>query len=300
MARPSRQEIIAYATSVARKYGLDPEVFLAVINGESGFNPAAVGDAGKSGGLAQLYVGGGLGNVYQKQTGGSPFNPDEWMQHLDFMGQQVAQGGQGYGPWHAAKRAGIGQFQGVPGHNQAGTPGSPGQRDRGVTGSAVAPDYANDLSGAAGAEDMNIFGIPNSELADLFAERNSTKTQTLGGKLWEMVDPSVKGMRKADRPQGLLAGVMNYGKGTGGQAELPPPPLVGPDAEKQAANDPHYNQFGITPPPKKKKSATVGSSIAGMFMPPTAPAQSGQQQPPMSDPKTLLGFLVGKKLFGQA
>jgi len=299
MARPSRQEIISYATEVARKYGLDPEVFLAVINGESGFNPAAVGDQGQSFGLAQLYMGGGLGNVYEQKYGKRPDNPDDWMSQLDFMGQEVAQGGKGYEPWHAAKRAGIGDFQGVPGHDQPHTAGSPGRRDRGVTGGGVAPDYANNLSGMTGADDMNIFGIPNSELAEIFKERNSTDTQTLGGKLWEQIDPSVKGMAKKDRPQGLLGGIMNYGKGTGGQAQLETPP-VGPDAERKLANDPHYNPFSPTATPKKKKGATVGSTIAGMFAPPKPPAQPAVQQSPMSDPKTLLGFLVGKKLFEQA
>jgi len=127
----SPEELRAAAQEIARKYGLDPEVFMAVINGESSFNPAAVGDDGHSKGIVQLFDK-GLAPKFTQQTGMDPGDPNSAIQAMEFMAQEVSRkGGPGYEPWHASARLGIGPHQGTP--NQVpGTPGAPGPRDRGV------------------------------------------------------------------------------------------------------------------------------------------------------------------------
>jgi hypothetical protein len=129
--QPSPEEIQAYIRQVAARYGINPNTFLQVVKGESGFNPAAVGDSGHSQGIAQLYDK-GLAPEFQQKTGLDPGDPSSWRQAIDFMGEKVAKGGQGWTPWHAAANQGISQFAGL-----GGQPGTATGR-QGLTGVAAA------------------------------------------------------------------------------------------------------------------------------------------------------------------
>jgi hypothetical protein len=101
--------LIPYIRQTAQKYNIDPNVAVKVAASEGLANP--VGDNGKSGGAFQLYTGGGLGNVFQQQTGLNPLDPANEKQTIDFALQQASQGG--WGPFHGAARSGISQWQGI-------------------------------------------------------------------------------------------------------------------------------------------------------------------------------------------
>jgi len=109
---PTRQEIIEYITNAAERRGIDPNVALRVIKGESSFNPAAklVTPREASYGLTQLNIKNGLG-VDALRKGIDPRDPSQWQQHVDFSLDQVKKGG--WTPWSAAAKAGISRWGGV-------------------------------------------------------------------------------------------------------------------------------------------------------------------------------------------
>ena len=51
----SRQDVQSMIVNIAQQEGVDPSLALAVAQQESGFNPSAVGDGGKSFGLFQIH-----------------------------------------------------------------------------------------------------------------------------------------------------------------------------------------------------------------------------------------------------
>jgi hypothetical protein len=53
---PSKQQINQMLEAAARKYGIPPDILKAVAYKESGWNPNAVGDGGKSFGMMQIYT----------------------------------------------------------------------------------------------------------------------------------------------------------------------------------------------------------------------------------------------------
>ncbi|WP_166304676.1 N-acetylmuramoyl-L-alanine amidase [Bradyrhizobium sp. 2S1] len=83
-----------------------------------------LGDRGKSGGAFQLYTGGGLGNEFQKKTGLNPLDPANEKATIDYALSNV--GKTGWGPYHGAKRVGIGPREGIgaPPNGQTAGPGS--------------------------------------------------------------------------------------------------------------------------------------------------------------------------------
>lgn len=83
--------------------GLDPDIVARGINQESGFNPYAIGDNGKSFGVMQLYTGGGLGNEALRR--GISLDPSNWPEHVRF-GVGIMQK-QGLSPWHGFRDIGI-------------------------------------------------------------------------------------------------------------------------------------------------------------------------------------------------
>jgi len=108
----------------AKKYGIDPDVAMRVARSEGlGTFQSSVPKTGKgsykgredSWGAFQLYMGGGLGNRFQKETGLDPRDPANEKAAIDFALREAAQGGKGWKPWHGAKNTGIGQFQGIGG-----------------------------------------------------------------------------------------------------------------------------------------------------------------------------------------
>jgi hypothetical protein len=117
-------EIADMIRKSAIAHGIDPNTALQVAANEGakgyhfGENDAG-GDHGKSGGVYQLFMGGGEGNRYQKETGHSPFESsrEEVQRQIDYTMKRVKEGG--WIPWHGARDHGISQWQGVNGPDSA-------------------------------------------------------------------------------------------------------------------------------------------------------------------------------------
>ena len=103
------RNLVPYIRETASKYGIDPDVAVQVARSEGLANP--FGDGGKSGGAFQLYTGGGVGNEFQRDTGKSPLDLANERETIDYALRRASQ--VGWGPWHGAKRVGIGEWQGI-------------------------------------------------------------------------------------------------------------------------------------------------------------------------------------------
>ena len=119
-------DIETYVRQTAQKYGIDPNVAVAVANSEGGLSSwnqqstyvdPNTGQREQSYGPFQLFMGGGLGNTFQQQTGLDPRDPANGPAAIDFALRTAAQ--TGWGPWHGAARVGIGEWQGI-GQSQNG------------------------------------------------------------------------------------------------------------------------------------------------------------------------------------
>jgi hypothetical protein len=119
-------EIGAYIRQQAELRGIDPDIAWRVANSEGLNHP--VGDYGQSFGPYQLYVGGGLGNVFQTQTGLSPANYEQnWRTQVQWVlnwvtthgwnpgGVLTGPGSASGGGFHGATVAGISNWQGLLG-----------------------------------------------------------------------------------------------------------------------------------------------------------------------------------------
>ena len=116
----------AMAIEKAKKHGVDPDAMLKTIQGESSFNPRAVGDEGSSAGLGQFHVAGiskkypnpGLGDEYFKARRpelAEKMTPQEKIAYLsdpanaedklDYMAEHASK--KGFGAWTAARNAGL-------------------------------------------------------------------------------------------------------------------------------------------------------------------------------------------------
>jgi len=281
MALPTREEIIAYAREVARRHGLDEETFLTVIEKESGFDPAAIGDNGQSHGLAQLFMGGGEGNVYQEKYGEPPGDPTKWMRDLDFMGERVATGGTGYKPWHAAANAGIEDFQGVPGHNTTNKPGwSPGKKPMLATTGPSPTGISGQPQKEASLTDM--FGMTPEERLEAW---NPKGAHTVAGKVTDLLGITDPEARKYDykgkkgRPQSLLAAAFDRGN--------PSNPYAEDEDQKLLDKFKGDNWNPMAPVSDERQAAAIQAkkkpqTLAGFFLNPKEREKS---------PNTLLGML---------
>jgi len=214
MAQPTRQEILAAIDEIATRYGIDPAVMKKVIEGESGFNPAAVGDQGQSFGLAQLYMGGGLGNTYEQQTGSRPDNPDDWRQQLEFMAKQATQGGKGWEPWHASARLGIDPQAGLPGGPTtaagATAPASRGRGGQPMPPAQVTAGQPKDSGLLAALKDLQkpketTLGGALLAKAGLIDPKDPNKPETLGGLVFQGL-----GFGKSEKDAAAEAAVKGY------------------------------------------------------------------------------------------
>lgn len=114
----SSAEREAFIRAEAAKRGINPNVAMAVAKSEGFYNfqstvPNARGPNGRedSWGAFQLYMGGGLGNEFQKATGLDPRDPANEKAGIQFALDRARQGG--WGPFHGAKNTGISQWQGI-------------------------------------------------------------------------------------------------------------------------------------------------------------------------------------------
>ena len=99
----TRAEMEARIRQLATERGLDPNFVARVIQGESGWNPAARARTRKedSGGLFQLNTKNGLG-VEALKRGINPHDPRQWEQQAVFALDQVKKGG--WRPWTVARK----------------------------------------------------------------------------------------------------------------------------------------------------------------------------------------------------
>lgn len=114
----SQAEKEAYIRAAAAKRGINPNTAMAVARSE-GFNsfqssvPVAGGPNGRedSWGAFQLYMGGGLGNEFQKKTGLDPRDPNNERATIDFALDHASKNS--WAAFHGAKNTGISPWQGI-------------------------------------------------------------------------------------------------------------------------------------------------------------------------------------------
>lgn len=111
-------DIAAYIRQSAIRNGIDPNIALRVAQSEGGLNSWNLqsnfvknGVREPSFGPFQLYKGGGLGNVFQKQTGLDPALAENGPAGVDFALNHASKNG--WGAWYGAKRVGIDNFEGI-------------------------------------------------------------------------------------------------------------------------------------------------------------------------------------------
>lgn len=103
------QAMEAYIRQAAVARGIDPNIAVQVwaSEGKGGVGPSLQSAVVKNGvrepsfGPFQLYMGGGLGNVFQQQTGLDPRDPTTFQRQIDFALDQASKGG--WGPWYGWK-----------------------------------------------------------------------------------------------------------------------------------------------------------------------------------------------------
>lgn len=116
-----RQALVQYIREAAIARGIDPDVAVRVAaseglyaNPEEGWQSQIVNKEGKreeSYGPFQLYMGGGLGNVFMERTGLDPRDPSTVTQQIDFALDEAKRGG--WSPWYGAARVGISDREGL-------------------------------------------------------------------------------------------------------------------------------------------------------------------------------------------
>src|SRR3990167_10522328 len=116
----TKAQVESYIRRAATARGIDPDVAVRVARSEGlNGNPAEGwqshivknGVREPSYGPFQLFMGGGLGNMFQKATGLDPRDPDTVYAQIDFALSHAAQNG--WGAWYGARKVGIANRQGI-------------------------------------------------------------------------------------------------------------------------------------------------------------------------------------------
>ena len=111
-------QVEAYIRSRAPLYGIDPDVAVAVARSEGGLQSWNLQSSYRKNGVQersygpyQLYMDGGLGNQFMKQTGLDPRDAANGPAGVDFALSHASRNG--WGSWYGAKRVGIDNWQGI-------------------------------------------------------------------------------------------------------------------------------------------------------------------------------------------
>ncbi|MXN45926.1 hypothetical protein GR138_12050 [Shinella kummerowiae] len=111
-------DIASYITQAAIKRGIDPAIALKVAKSEGGLDSWNLqssfvknGVREPSYGPYQLYMGGGLGNAFQKQTGLDPRLAANGPAGVDFALDNAKKSG--WGAWYGAAKVGVGNWDGI-------------------------------------------------------------------------------------------------------------------------------------------------------------------------------------------
>ena len=140
-------DIGAYIAKAAAARGIDPSIALRVAKSEGGLKSWNLqssvfknGVQEPSFGPYQLYMGGGLGNAFQKQTGLDPRMAANGPAGVNFALDHAAKNG--WGAWYGAAKVGVGKWDGIGG------------------GGSSAVDAVNGMAKAAGAatKGLDTFG----------------------------------------------------------------------------------------------------------------------------------------------
>jgi hypothetical protein len=123
--------LAGYIKETAAKYGIDPDTALRVAQSEG--LSSFTGDHGTSFGALQAHIGGGLGDEYKKQTGRDPSDPANEKHLIDWQLKKA--GTEGWGPYHGARRVGVGDMMGIGGRpGYVGASGGTAGDGRSLTG----------------------------------------------------------------------------------------------------------------------------------------------------------------------
>ncbi len=116
------ETIAAYIAQAARARNIDPSTALAVARSE-GLNAdpneawqstvVKNGKRERSYGPFQLYIDGGMGNDFMRDTGLDPRDKDTWDEQVDYALDYASQ--HGWGPWYGAKNIGLSKMAGIGG-----------------------------------------------------------------------------------------------------------------------------------------------------------------------------------------
>lgn len=236
--------LVPYIRDRAEQKGIDPDTAVQVASTEGLANP--VGDGGKSGGAFQLYTGGGVGNLFQNQTGLDPLDPKNERATIDFALDHAAKNG--WRAWNGAKAAGITGFMGI------GRPtGRPTQL------ASAAPSTMTDASD----ERMTLPNVPSGNLArqpGTLAELDQSLRDKLG-----LPAAAVNGVAGPGLPN--MSPQYTFGRpaapSNAGQITAPAVPDYGTPPAGQPS--------GPIPPGYRPPLATAGAEFGGRSLPPLTP-----------------------------
>jgi TP901 family phage tail tape measure protein len=179
-------EIGDYIVTAARARGIDPKAALAVAEHEGGLSEYnKLGDfsgppwySGKSWWPFQEHYGGkgyeawghtaGMGNDFTRDTGWQPGDPKAWKASIDYALDYAAK--HGWSAWYGRVPAGVGAWEGIPGHASGGWAGLHG------------PELA--WLGERGPE----YVVPNAALRDAGSSSSSQTVSmpiVIGGRVIE-------------------------------------------------------------------------------------------------------------------
>lgn len=148
LANIPNTDVASYIVKAATARGIDPNVALRVAKSEGGLNSWNLQSTYMKNGIQepsfgpyQLYMGGGLGNAFQRKTGLDPRLAANGPAGVDFALDHARRNG--WGSWYGADRVGISKWEGI-----------------GVGGADAATDAVNKLADAAGSatKGLDTFG----------------------------------------------------------------------------------------------------------------------------------------------
>lgn len=213
----------AFVRDRSARYGIDPNVAVAVVNSEGGFDSwnrqsdyVHNGVREPSFGPMQLYMNGGLGNAFMSETGLDPRDPANGPAATDWALRYAAQ--HGWGDWHGAQRIGLDNYAGING-NPANLPPAdvPGGASGGRGPGMAAPLPRDNPAGPYTDPGAN----PDTESAAV----QPAWTDPTGGYLGGMDDVArgvlaARGPRRSDAVRSVLGTTLGAaGRGIGAASD---------------------------------------------------------------------------------
>lgn len=183
-------DIASYITEAATKRGIDAGIALRVAQSEGGLNSWNLqsgfvknGVREASYGPFQLYKGGGLGNVFQRQTGLDPALASSGPAGVDFALDHAKQNG--WGAWYGAKRVGIDKWEGIGKSNEGADTASKALEKLATTGQSASKTVGTLSSTASAAtEGLGTFGSGLGQVGQNMANFFPAAPSSGGGGLF--------------------------------------------------------------------------------------------------------------------